>query len=63
MENVLTSHDAEFEKLVSDLKQAKELAFSPDIIDTFSMPQVRAVFYMKGICEKFIEKHKDLKMI
>lgn len=59
-------------RLVADIEEAynKALGYGPiggsnrfQIIDTFGCPHVRALFYIKGVCERFVAKHKDLHML
>ena len=61
--NIIRWPDAELEILIKDLKQAKVDAFNPDIVDTMGTPQARAIFYMKNVCLKFVEKYKSLRML
>lgn len=61
--NVIRWPDAELEILIKDLKAAKVMAFDSKITDTFGIPQSRAIFYMKNVCQKFVDKYKNLKML
>lgn len=63
MNNLITWPDTELELLIQNLKEAKELAFCTGIIDTMGNPQCRAVYYMKNVCQTFVDKHKELRMI
>lgn len=59
-------------KLLSDIEKAYNQALGYgaigssnrfQIVDTFGCPHVRALFYIKGVCERFVAKHKDLHML
>jgi hypothetical protein len=63
MNELIECPQVELEMLIDDLKRAKDQAYNHEIIDTMGTPQARAVFYMKGVCQRFVDKHKDLKMI
>ncbi len=53
---------AALEKLTKDLSGARERAYDPNIIDTMGTVQCRAIFYMKGVCERFLNEHENIKM-
>ena len=59
--NILRWPDAELEILIKDLKEAKVLAFKNEITDNFPTSQSRAIFYMKSVCQRFVEKYKNIK--
>lgn len=61
--DLITRPKAELEILIEKLKWAEDSAYDPDIIDTMGTPQARALYYMKNVCQKFVDKYKDLKMI
>lgn len=53
--------EADLEYLVQQLRQARESAHHPDLIHTMT-PQGLAVMSMRGVCERFVQKHSNLKM-
>jgi hypothetical protein len=55
----------EKEKLKADIEEAYYSALHPHpmMIDTFGGGgHGRAIYYMKGVCERFVEKHKESRM-
>lgn len=49
--------------LKNDIDKAFNNASNPMIVDTMGSFEARALFYVKGVCERFVAKHKDLRMI
>ena len=61
--NVLRWPDVELELIIKYLREAKASAFHGDIKDSFATPQIRAIFYMRQVCEKFVDKYKHIKSL
>ncbi len=62
IENYFELSKNELSILIQDLQKAYETAHNPAIIDT-STVEARALIYMKNVCHRFIDKHKDLYTI
>jgi hypothetical protein len=63
LNDFFTKPDGELQTLINDLTHAKMMAYDSQIVDTMGTPQARALFYMKGVCQRFVDKYKDLRMI
>jgi hypothetical protein len=53
----------EIAQLRKDIDVAAKRAYDPVIVDTFSSLDMRALFYVKQVCVRFVEKYNDLRMV
>lgn len=61
--DIQKTDETALELLKNDLTEARKRAYNPEVIDTFGAPQARAIYYMKNVCSRFLEKYSSITMI